>query len=173
MLYLSPLDHMAKETLRLRYYVRYVDDMVVVHSSKRALHDATDAMARFIDERLRLRFHPHKVSVRPVRSGQDFLGYVVSRSKRRVRRDNVKRFRRRERRLRGAFWRGDIGPNRYWTSVQSWLAFASWADSRGLLESMGYRIPGRRVGNKGTGRNRRPRSAAGTGTMDPTRACSR
>ena len=172
-LYLSPLDHLAKEGLGLRHYVRYVDDIVVVHESKELLHEVTRAMARFIDEQLLLAFHPRKVSVRPVRSGQDFLGYVVYTNRRRVRRENVRRFRRRERRLREAWWRGDIDPGRYWASVDSWLAFASWADSKGLLHSMGYDLPGREPGERGPGRNRRRRSAAGTGTMEPTRACSR
>jgi len=150
-----------------------VDDIVVVHPEKRALHEATAAMAKFLGERLLLSFHPRKVSVGPVRAGQDFLGYVVRPGRLRLRRLNVRRFRRRERKLREAFWRGDVEGGRYWASVDSWLAFASWADSDGLLHSMGYDLPGREPGDRGPGRNPRRRSAAGTGTMEPTRACSR
>lgn len=135
--YLSPLDWHAKQHLRLRRYLRHVDDLVAVDSDKQGLHAALADLDGFAAEHLRLAFHPRKSTVRPVRCGVDFLGFVVFPDRVRVRRAGVRRFRRRERWLRRAFWRGDVSAEHCWRSVESWRAHAAHADSHRLLRSMG------------------------------------
>ena len=140
--YLDPLDHFAKQTLGLRRHLRYVDDFVAVHRDKDALHDAREALARFLVDRLRLRMHPKKATVRPVRHGTDLLGYRIWPERIRVRRSNVRRFLRRERGLRRRYHAGSLSAGDYWCSVDSWLAFADHADSAGLLRRLGFAAPG-------------------------------
>lgn len=114
-----------------------VDDFVALHPNKTRLHQAKGAIEEFLDERLRLALHPRKATVSPVRCGVDFLGYRVWPHRMRVRRANVRRFIRRERLLRAAWDRNDLSGDDYWQSVDSWLAFARHADSRGLIRSLG------------------------------------
>jgi len=165
--YLSPLDWHAKQALRMRRYVRYVDDIVAMDDDKRRLHDAAAAMQAFLAEHLSLSFHPRKTTVAPVRRGVPFLGFVVFPRQVRVRRDAVRRFRRRERALRASVWRRQIAPERYWNAIDSWLAHAAHSHARGLALGMGFRIPVREggMGNGSVRPRSRPRvSAAGTGT---------
>jgi len=135
--YLDPLDHFAKERLKLRRYVRYVDDFQAVHPDKKYLHGVRETIRGFLAERLQLKLHPRKATVTPVRCGTDFLGYRVWPHRMRVRRANLRRFIRRERKLRAAYWTGEISAERYWESVTSWLAFAGHADSTGLVRRLG------------------------------------
>ncbi|MGH2986216.1 MAG: RNA-directed DNA polymerase [Solirubrobacterales bacterium] len=95
-LYLDPLDHFVKETLRVRHYLRYMDDLVIL------LYDRAEARRRlaeveaFLAERLRLRLNPRRSQVAPLRAPRDFLGYVHHPDgPTRVRRRNVGRLRRR------------------------------------------------------------------------------
>jgi len=139
--YLDPLDHFAKQALRLRRYLRYVDDFVAVHQDKAVLHEARDALGAFLSERLRRRMHPTKATVRPVRHGTDLLGYRIWPDRIRVRRAGVRRFVQRERGLRRAFHSGVVSVEEYWCSVDSWLAFARHADSSGLVRRLGFVAP--------------------------------
>jgi len=136
--YLSPLDHFAKQILRLRRYVRYVDDIVVVEPDHERMAAARDTLVAEL-ARVGLTFHAHRCSIARVTRGLAFLGYVVSPGPLRVRSDGVHRFVRREHALRRMWNRGEIDAAGYWSSVDSWTAFASHADAGGLLRRLGLR----------------------------------
>ena len=137
-LYLSPLDHLIKEGLRVDRYARYVDDLVVIDESKARLWEVESAIRDGLAG-LGLDLHPRKVGVRPVRSGVDFVGYVVFPDVVRVRGANVLRFRRRERWLRCEVAAGRRTAAEYWSSVDGWLGHAVHADTRGLIAGL---VPG-------------------------------
>lgn len=72
--FLQDLDHYIKEDLGIKYYVRYVDDIVLLGSNKKKLHKAK----RAIDEYLKLQnlqlkddWQVFKTEDRPI----DFLGF--------------------------------------------------------------------------------------------------
>ena len=74
--YLNPLDHYVKDTLRVPRYLRYVDDLVVMGDSRRELHRLRERIEEFCWG-LRLRFNPIKCYVAPVDQGLRLLGYRV------------------------------------------------------------------------------------------------
>ena len=55
MWYLTELDHYIKETLKAKYYVRYVDDMVIFGSNKRELHRMRAAIDGYLRDNLGLK----------------------------------------------------------------------------------------------------------------------
>ena len=71
---LDPVDHMVKERLRIRHYVRYMDDMVLVSHDREELEHAL-AEIRERCERLGLKLHPKKTHIRPLSAGIEFLGF--------------------------------------------------------------------------------------------------
>lgn len=74
--FLCEFDHWVKEVLRVRYYIRYVDDLVILGSSANELHQIGDQIiARLAADGLAV--HPRKVRLAPVSAGTPFLGYVV------------------------------------------------------------------------------------------------
>lgn len=75
--YLHELDHFVKYVLRIRYYVRYCDDFVLLtHTMHEATH-LVGAIDRFLRSWLVLTLHERKVRIRTWRQGVDFLGYVL------------------------------------------------------------------------------------------------
>jgi len=75
-IFLCDFDHWIKEVLRVRRYIRYVDDIVVLADSPDELH----AIKELIVAKLAadgLTIHPRKVRLAPVAAGVPFLGYVV------------------------------------------------------------------------------------------------
>lgn len=83
--YLNELDQYVKHTLKCRYYLRYVDDFLLLHGDPRQLQQWRDDIERFLAERLDLRLHD-KMILRPNSDGANFLGYIVKPRYRLVRR---------------------------------------------------------------------------------------
>jgi len=75
-IYLNELDQFVKHTLKCRFYIRYVDDFVLVSGSKEELLGWRDEIEVFLAERLSLRLK-NSGALRRVSDGSDFLGYIV------------------------------------------------------------------------------------------------
>jgi hypothetical protein len=73
--YLGWLDRLVKDSLRLRGYVRYMDDMVLWHPSREALIDVHARCEEFAALRLALDIKPS--AVRRANGGVPFLGCQV------------------------------------------------------------------------------------------------
>jgi hypothetical protein len=123
---LDPVDHLVKDRLRFRCYLRYMDDMLLLHDDRTVL----EATARRVEEAchgLRLRLHPWEVG--PTHGGVGFVGYRVLPDRIRVRRSTVARAERRMRRMMEAATRGEVAPERVWEGLRSTMAHWSHADS--------------------------------------------
>lgn len=75
-IYLSGFDHWIKQELQVEYFIRYVDDLVILGSDPAQLR----RIAAQIAERLAadgLTVHPYKLRLAPVSAGIPFLGYVA------------------------------------------------------------------------------------------------
>lgn len=75
-IYLSDFDHWIKEVLRVRYYIRYVDDIVILGNDKTNLQQLCKQIVERMDQD-GLTIHPRKIRLAPVVAGVPFLGYVV------------------------------------------------------------------------------------------------
>lgn len=75
-IYLAGFDRHVKEVLRVKRYIRYVDDMVFVSHSQEALRVIADQVTQVLAED-GLTVHPRKLRLAPVNAGVPFLGYVV------------------------------------------------------------------------------------------------
>ena len=75
--YLNELDQFVKHTLKCRWYLRYVDDFVLVDPDPERLLAWRDAIEEFLRERLGLSLRPPVGMPWAVSRGVDFLGYVV------------------------------------------------------------------------------------------------
>jgi len=85
-IYLNELDQYVKRELKMRWYGRYVDDMVLVDHSPQRLNVAYEAMQAFAETHLRIRFNPAKTQRNSVYRGINFCGYVLKPHRRYVRR---------------------------------------------------------------------------------------
>jgi len=133
--YLNELDQFVKRGLKCRCYVRYADDFLLFHDEKAVLHRWREEIIRFL-VRLRLKLHENKAVVSPTRDGFDFVGYRIFPYYRRLRKDNVKAFARRLRRMRDAYHREEMTLEQIRQSVQSWIAHAKHANTYRLRQRL-------------------------------------
>lgn len=75
-IYMNEFDHFLKRELKIRYYVRYADDFVILHKDKKYLECILPKISIFLETRLKLSLHPDKVFIKTFSSGIDFLGWI-------------------------------------------------------------------------------------------------
>jgi hypothetical protein len=75
--YLNQLDQFIKHHLKAKYYLRYVDDFVLLHEDRQQLYAWKQEIEHFLQHNLQLQLHPKRQMVRPVSNGIDFVGYIT------------------------------------------------------------------------------------------------
>lgn len=96
--YLQDLDHYIKEVLHVKYYIRYMDDMVLFSNNKKELKKVKYAIDEFLaKESLKIKenWQLFKTDSRPI----DFLGYRFYRGYTTLRRSNFLRIKRRAKKI--------------------------------------------------------------------------
>jgi hypothetical protein len=84
--YLNELDQFVKHQLRARFYIRYVDDLLLLSPFREELERWKEEIGRFLKEHLLLELNDRRSRIAPLSSGIDFLGYVTHPRHRLVRR---------------------------------------------------------------------------------------
>lgn len=72
--YLNIVDRLIKEKLRIKYYVRYMDDMILIHNDKEYLKYCKQEIEKCVNEKLNLQLNS-KTQIGQLKSGIDFLGF--------------------------------------------------------------------------------------------------
>ncbi|TSD02912.1 MAG: Uncharacterized protein Athens071416_431 [Parcubacteria group bacterium Athens0714_16] len=75
-IYMNEFDQFVKHELKIKYYIRYADDFVVLSQDKKFLEDILEKIKIFLENNLKLNLHPNKVFIKTIFSGVDFLGWV-------------------------------------------------------------------------------------------------
>lgn len=75
--YLNELDQFVKHKLKVRYYLRYADDFLILGPNKRHLKELIEPIKNFLANHLNLELHSKKIVFRKLDWGVDFLGYVI------------------------------------------------------------------------------------------------
>ncbi|MFZ2967877.1 MAG: reverse transcriptase/maturase family protein [Sulfuricurvum sp.] len=91
-LYLGGLDHYVKEILRVKGYIRYVDDIIIFGKSVAFLEEIYQKINDFLSK-LRLKLHPLKIKFLETKNGFEFLGHKVYPTHFRVTSKNIRRIR--------------------------------------------------------------------------------
>ncbi len=134
--YMNELDQFMKHKLKVKYYLRYTDDFVIVADSREYLVSLTAQIGEFLNNELALSLHPKKVVIRKFHQGIDFLGYVIfpkhilirSKTKHRI----LKKLEKRMEEYRA----GDITGLNFEQSLQSYLGVLSHADAYAMREEL-------------------------------------
>lgn len=119
-IYMNKFDQFAKHKLKVKYYIRYADDFVILSQNKTHLIYLFRYIERYLKERLHLNLHPEKISIRTVASGIDFLGWVHFPDHRVLRTATRRRMTKR------------LGENPSFETRMSYLGLQGWGNSERL-----------------------------------------
>ena len=74
LLYLNGLDHYIKEKLHIKYYIRYMDDFLLISDDKKYLKYCLKEITKYIENKLLLKLN-NKTQIYNLNKGINFLGY--------------------------------------------------------------------------------------------------
>ncbi len=132
-LYLSELDYFVKHRLKVKYYVRYMDDFILLSNDKKSLHAHRREIEKFLWNVLRMKLNP-KSDIYPASRGIDFLGYRIWTTHRLMRKSSLFRATRRFKKLSGLYAQGLVTLLQARSSVMSWLGHCRHADAGSGVE---------------------------------------
>lgn len=122
-IYLNELDHYAKEKLHLHYYVRYMDDFIIVVKDKQTAREVFDQINDYVTTVLHLKLNP-KSRILPAMNGIDFAGYIIYPNQMRLRKRSKKSLRR----IVHDYTSGKDSAEKHKHRRQAWLGHARHAD---------------------------------------------
>lgn len=126
-IYMNEFDQFVKHELKVKYYIRYADDFVILSDDKEYLKDILKKMEKFLNINLRLQMHPDKVFIKTLYSGVDFLGWVNFLNHRVLRTATKKRMFR------------NVSKNKKKETIQSYLGMLSHGEGYGLERKISER----------------------------------
>ena len=130
--YLNELDKFVKHKLRVKYYIRYVDDFVVLHSSRTQLQKWKNEIGLFLGKELKLELHSDKSRIIALSRGIDFVGFRNFYYFKLLRKRNAKNMQGKVK----LFSEDLISKNKILEIFQGWNAYAKWANSLKLKRSI-------------------------------------
>jgi len=139
-LYLDRLDHYIKDSLRVKGYLRYMDDFILFGYEKADLHSLHDSIRNFLHDVLELELKEKATMLAPVLDGIPFLGFRIFPNIIRLKQENKKRaFNTLKSRTR-AFEAGEISEAEYSRSLMSITEHLKIANSYNLRKDVFNRM---------------------------------
>ena len=126
--YLDALDHFVKERLRVKRYLRYVDDFCCFDDDKERLTEVRAAVQEYLGT-LRMKLNEGKSRTRRLKEGVEFLGFVHLPETTRLNQRAVRRQRGRMKTLQEGYRAGLRTWDEVTASLQSWNAHAASGDT--------------------------------------------
>ena len=75
--YMNEFDRFVKHKLKVKNYVRYTDDFVLISENREYLEKFLPPISEFLENELALNLHPNKIILRKLCQGVDFLGLII------------------------------------------------------------------------------------------------
>ena len=130
--YLNELDYFIKHKLIIRFYIRYVDDFVILYNSKEQLIKWKEEINSFLIIKLKLELHPDKSKIILLSQGLDFVGFRNFYFYKLLRKKNIRKI---ENKIR-LYKQGLIEREKITENFQGWQAYAKWASTYKLRKSL-------------------------------------
>ena len=134
--YLSELDNYVKHDLKAKYYLRYVDDFVILEKNKELLEQYKTKIDDFLKQELKLELHPAKSRIIPIQNGVTLLGFRIFYHHRLLKKSNQNRIQRRLAKFRVEFKRGEITKEKILLSMAGWNGYAKMGNTFGLRKQV-------------------------------------
>ena len=134
-LYLNELDQFVKHDLGVKYYLRYMDDSLILHQDKKYLWSIKQEIEEFLDEYLRLNLN-NKTTIRTDDQGIDWVGYRVWPTHIKLRKSTAQKMKKRLKYLQQLYSLGEISTEGVNASIQSYFGLLKHCNSYNLRKRL-------------------------------------
>jgi len=134
--YLAELDNFVKHELRVKYYLRYVDDFILLSRNRLELAGFKSRIETFLLEKLKLRLHPAKSRIIPLSAGVTMLGFRVFLHYKLLKKSNQNRIWKRLEKFRRQLENDEITEEKIQLSLAGWNGYAKMGNTFRLREKV-------------------------------------
>lgn len=131
-IYLDKMDKYIKEELKVKYYVRYMDDFVILESSKEKCKELKELISKYLEEKLHLELNS-KSRYYPNKMGINFCGYRIYETHILVRDRCKKKIKKKIKKWNKQYDNSELDITKLKLSFGSWLGHVKHADSFNLV----------------------------------------
>ncbi|MBW1799213.1 MAG: hypothetical protein JRJ85_00655 [Deltaproteobacteria bacterium] len=138
LVYLNPLDHFVKRVLKIKHYVRYVDDFILIGLTRGRCLKHRAIIIEFLRKNLQLELS--KSTIQKIKHGINFVGYRTWQNKRIIRKYSLYKFRRMVKNKKRESIVSLLGHAKRTNSLRHMLQFIKESPSvKNIQLPMGYR----------------------------------
>lgn len=134
-IYLNELDQLVKRQLRVKYYIRYMDDVIILSNDKKQLHQYKDIIQEFLENELKLNLN-RKTAIRPISLGIEFVGYRLWPTHIKLKKPTALKMKRRLKQIQDDYAEGKIDFEKANATVQSYLGVLKHCNSFNLKDKI-------------------------------------
>lgn len=134
-IYMNELDKYIKETLRIKFYVRYMDDGLLIVENKKIAKDMLEKIEKFVNNELNLKLNK-KSCYFPVKQGCLFCGYRIYLNHKLLKRNNINRMKKRIKKWNKQWEKHEYNFSYWRQSFYSWKGYAEFANSKNLIKRL-------------------------------------
>jgi retron-type reverse transcriptase len=139
-IYLNEVDQFCKRYLGIKYYTRYMDDIVIVTPTKEEAQEHLKKITKFLNEKLNLETNS-KTKIFPLEQGVNAYGFKVWTTHRLLRDQSKRAMKRRIKVMDAKLKRGEIKEKDVQQTVNSWLGHARHSNSYNLAKKIFKNYP--------------------------------
>jgi RNA-directed DNA polymerase len=138
-LYLNELDKYIKHELKVKDYIRYMDDFLIFSDDKVRLGLVKSKISEFLIK-LRLELHPRKTQIFPAKNGVKFLGFHIHRYRIKLQKENIRRFEKRMKLRQKQYSHYVIESEDISRGINAWLGHARHGNTKRLVNKLLYKF---------------------------------
>lgn len=137
---LDPTDHKIKEFLKIKHYVRYMDDFILIHHDKEHLKYCKEIIEQELDA-LDLKLNDKKTQIHKIEQGIKYIGFTfflteTGKVQTKVNKKNMSNAKRRYRRMKGLVEAGKMTRDEVDACYEAWRNHAEYSTDKATLLKM-------------------------------------
>lgn len=141
-IYLNELDQFVKHRLNAKYYIRYVDDFVILDHNKQILERYKEEINYFLKNQLKIELHPDKSKIFLLGESLNFLGFRVFYHHKLLKKSNLRKMRQKYEQLKKDYEDKKADYDRIYGFMEGWSAHSKHANTyklrKKILDSFSY-----------------------------------
>ncbi len=134
--YLNELDQYVKHKLKAKYYIRYVDDFIILDSDKEILLQYKNSINQFLAQNLDIELHPDKSKIIKLGEKLTFLGFRVFYYHRLLKKSNLRKMNFKFDKQKKEYIKNNIDYDNIYDYIEGWIAHAKYANTYKLRKKL-------------------------------------
>ena len=131
------MDQYAKNKLKLEYWFRYMDDMVIIVKTKEEAVKQLEKIRRFLRENLRLELNS-KTQIFKSTQGVNFCGYKINEYRLKIRKNGKRKLKKKIKKLKYEIKNNKLTTKEAYKYLAGHLGYLKIANVRNLKDKLFY-----------------------------------